>query len=126
MPTLVAEMTPLQRVWLYENQLTRGDSYEEKWNRMPMKSSFDEIFRARPDMAPRKRKMETVVTANPTPTHRRHQEHHKGPMFMHHGDKLTWQQSLENLTIYRDHYGVSCQTLFIFNLNFRSSTPLTL
>lgn len=33
MPTLISELTPLQSMWLYEHQLTRGDSYEEKWHR---------------------------------------------------------------------------------------------
>jgi len=54
MPSCVTELTPLQRMWLYENQLTRGDSYEEKWNRAAggsgsPPSPLAAIFRARPD-----------------------------------------------------------------------------
>lgn len=99
MPSLVTELTPLQRMWLYENQLTRGDSYEEKW--AMQSSSFDStVFRSRPEPLPRKRKVDEEEQG-------RHRSHNKGPRFPHHGDKLTWQQSLENLRVYRDHYGVS-------------------
>lgn len=99
MPTLVTELTPLQRMWLYENQLTRGDSYEERWHTMRSPSFDTTIFRARnfeptPPSAARKRKHENVP-------------HSKGPRFHYYGDKLTWQQSYENLKVYRDHYGVS-------------------
>lgn len=126
MPTLVADLTPLQRMWLYENQLTRGDSrdsYEDRWTRMGTTYS-DDIFRARPEPPPpqhpmRKRKYddESCIQISPrdcarSPSsppleHRpRHQAHNKGPQFPYQGDKLSWQQSLDNLKVYRDHYGV--------------------
>jgi hypothetical protein len=143
MPTLITELTPLQRMWLYENQLTRGDSrdsYEERWTRMGTSYSSD-IFRERqqlPELEPpppqprmRKRRYEEEFCIHISPRHvhqrlgddddddgdeahaaaihappPRHQAHSRGPNFPFHGDKLTWQQSLENLKVYRDHYGV--------------------
>jgi hypothetical protein len=137
MPTLITELTPLQRMWLYENQLTRGgsgDSYEERWTRMGTSYS-SEIFRERqlPELEPpppeprmRKRRYEDEFCIHISPRHvrhrhdddeasaagavhappPRHQAHNRGPNFPFHGDKLTWHQSLENLKVYRDHYGV--------------------
>jgi hypothetical protein len=121
MPTLITELTPLQRMWLYENQLTRADAdsrdaCEDKWSRMGSTYST-EIFRDRPEPPPphprmRKRKFEQEFCIQISPrlcdddAPPRHQAHGKGPKFPYRGEKLTWQQSLDNLKVYRDHYGV--------------------
>jgi hypothetical protein len=116
MPTLISELTPLQSQWLYENQLTRGDSYEEKWHRFD--PSFDTtIFRSKPH----KRKLpyeddhvtKSRRSSSPVPAAHQQQQHrhvpkpvNHGPRFPHTGEKLTWAQSRENLKVYYDHYGV--------------------
>ena len=113
MPTLISELTPLQNMWLYENQLTRGDSYEEKWHRFD--PEFDTtIFRSKPQ----KRKLLPFEDDAAVKSRRSHspEEHHRmrlplkpathGPRFPHMGEKLTWAQSRENLKVYYDHYGV--------------------
>ena len=114
MPTLISELTPLQSQWLYENQLTRGDSYEEKWHRFD--PTFDTtIFRSKPH----KRKLpyeddhvaKSRRSNSPVPVaHQQHRHMPKpvnhGPRFPHIGEKLTWAQSRGNLKVYYDHYGV--------------------
>lgn len=111
MPTLISELTPLQSMWLYENQLTRGDSYEEKWHRFD--PAFDTtIFRSKAQK--RKLPFEEHSVAKPRRS-LSSDEHHRmrsqkpsshGPRFPHMGEKLTWAQSRENLKVYYDHYGV--------------------
>jgi hypothetical protein len=144
MPTLITELTPLQRMWLYENQLTGGDAdsrdaCEDRWSRMGSTYSTD-IFRDRPEPPPphprmRKRKYEQEFCISPRlcedDAPPRHQAHGKGPKFPFRGEKLTWQQSLDNLKVYRDHYGVSehgyyrmCNELELPTVRFSTYTVL--
>jgi hypothetical protein len=106
MPTLISELSPLQQTWLYDNQLTRGDSYEEKWHRFD--SAFDTtIFRSKSQ----KRKLpfaEYPIKSRRTnsSTERSMVIVTNGPRYPHTDDKLTWMQSFENLRVYCNHYGV--------------------
>jgi hypothetical protein len=97
-------------MWLYEHQLTRGDSYEEKWHHFD--PTFDTtIFRNKshkrklpfedyPAVKPRRPSspLDHQLRAQKPTSH--------GPRFPHNGDKLTWAESKENLTVYYNHYGV--------------------
>jgi hypothetical protein len=115
---MVTELTPLQRMWLYENQLTRGGySSEEditKWGKhqnqqnasyryYPNTTIDTTIFRSREGS----REGGRIKRKNHDSQEDLRKRHRgKGPRFPHYGDKLPWQQSCENLKVYRDHYGV--------------------
>jgi hypothetical protein len=113
MPTLVSELSSHQSMWLYDNQLTRGDSYEDKWNHR-MDPTFDTtIFRNRPqkrqapyeeDFAVKARRTDFSTERTITSAAAKSST---GPRYPHSGEKLTWAQSKENLKVYYDHYGVS-------------------
>jgi hypothetical protein len=113
MPTLVAELSSLQRIWLYENQLPRGDSYEEKWNPPGNNNSsnFDaSIFRSK---QPPDRKRKILLPSDTTSRNVRANTNSNGPRFPYTQDKLTWRQSWENLKAYRDHYGVGADCVVL-------------
>lgn len=149
MPRLVDELTPLQSMWLYENQsLTRVSDDEpiDLWTAISRTNSDNGIFRDRNGQPTitieptvqveesRKRKREYFddyssqqwdfpfhrcrpvdstdesISRWPTagPTRSSHDQHDWGrrPDFPHSGDKLTWEQSYENLQAYKDVFGV--------------------
>lgn len=109
MPTLVNELSPVQLEWLYENQMTGGNTVlkEHASTMSGYLQSAASVFRDRG----------TESESEPPQKKRRREKGASSSLcssacddsviFPHQGDGLTWGQHLENLRSFRKHYGVS-------------------
>jgi hypothetical protein len=147
MPSLVTDLSPMQHVWLTENQGGRGEPMDVDIDMAPEPFYIEQrstIFRLggrpppfpprippveepSPWEAPRAPSREfqgyqysLQPAAQPYPSYPRSNGHlssaenfrprpasagGRAPIFPHSGDKLTWQQSFENLQVYQQIYG---------------------